>query len=148
MEKNRFVVCKEENLLRFRCSIIHKKIKNNKKILKLAIDNYIIFFRGVYSRGGYIPHAFHRRGAFIQRFYKRGVFMTKLGAFAIGIAVGGVGLAIVKTAGFKKLCSKVVSAGMQLKDEAASFVETIKEDAEDIKAEAVYNKNAAAQANS
>ena len=86
-------------------------------------------------------------GRSFQRFYKRGVFMTKLGAFAIGIAVGGVGLAIVKTAGFKKVCSKVVSAGLQLKDEAASFVETIKEDAEDIKAEAVYNKNAAAQAN-
>ena len=29
---------------------------------------------------------------------------------------------------------------MQLKDEAASFVETVKEDAEDIKAEAAYNK--------
>ena len=31
---------------------------------------------------------------------------------------------------------------MQLKDEAASFVETAKEDAEDIKAEGAYNKNA------
>ena len=69
--------------------------------------------------------------------------MTKLGAFAIGVAVGGVTLAIVKTAGFKKVCLKVVSAGMQLKDEAASFVETVKEDAEDIKAEAAYNQKAA-----
>ena len=69
--------------------------------------------------------------------------MTKLGAFAMGVAVGGVTLAIVKTAGFKKVCSKVVSAGMQLKDEAASFVETVKEDAEDIKAEAAYNQKAA-----
>lgn len=43
----------------------------------------------------------------------------------------------------KKVCSKVISAGMQLKDDAASFVETVKEDAEDIKAEAAYNKNAA-----
>lgn len=68
--------------------------------------------------------------------------MTKLGAFAIGVAVGGVTLALVKTAGFKKVCSKVISAGMQLKDEAASFAETVKEDAEDIKAEAAYNKNA------
>ena len=40
--------------------------------------------------------------------------MTKLGAFAIGVAVGGVTLALVKTAGFKKVCSKVISAGMQL----------------------------------
>lgn len=69
--------------------------------------------------------------------------MTKLGAFAIGVAVGGVTLALVKTAGFKKVCSKVISAGMQLKDDAASFVETVKEDAEDIKAETAYNKNAA-----
>lgn len=69
--------------------------------------------------------------------------MTKLGAFAIGVAVGGVTLALVKTTGFKKVCSKVISAGMQLKDDAASFVETVKEDAEDIKAEAAYNKNAA-----
>lgn len=69
--------------------------------------------------------------------------MTKLGAFAIGVAVGGVTLALVKTVGFKKVCSKVISAGMQLKDDAASFVETVKEDAEDIKAEAAYNKNAA-----
>ena len=69
--------------------------------------------------------------------------MTKLGAFAIGVAVGGVTLALVKTAGFKKVGSKVISAGMQLKDDAASFVETVKEDAEDIKAEAAYNKNAA-----
>lgn len=68
--------------------------------------------------------------------------MTKLGAFAIGVAVGGVTLALVKTVGFKKVCSKVISAGMQLKDEAASFVETVKEDAEDIKAEAAYNKKA------
>lgn len=68
--------------------------------------------------------------------------MTKLGAFAIGVAVGGVTLALVKTAGFKKVWSKVISAGMQLKDEAASFVETVKEDAEDIKAETAYNKNA------
>lgn len=29
--------------------------------------------------------------------------MTKLGAFAIGVAVGGVTLALVKTSGFKKV---------------------------------------------
>ena len=44
-----------------------KNKKTTKKILKLAIDNYIIFSRGVYSRGRYIPHAFHRRGAFISK---------------------------------------------------------------------------------
>ena len=34
--------------------------------------------------------------------------MTKLGAFAIGVAVGGVTLTLVKTAGFKKVWSKLL----------------------------------------
>lgn len=65
--------------------------------------------------------------------------ISKLGAFAIGVGVGATALAVMKTAGFKKVCSKVVGAGMQLKDEAAAFVETVKEDAQDIVAEAKYN---------
>lgn len=65
--------------------------------------------------------------------------VSKLGAFAIGVGVGVATVAIVKSAGFKKVCSKVVGAGLQLKDDAAAFVETIKEDAQDIVAEAKYN---------
>ena len=45
-----------------------------------------------------------------------------------------------------KGCAKLIGAGMQLKDDAAAFVESIKEDAEDIKAEAAYNKSEAAKA--
>lgn len=71
--------------------------------------------------------------------------MTKWGAFAIGVAVGGVTLAVVRTAGFKKICSKVVGAGIQLKDEAAAFIETVKEDADDIVAEAKHNTKTTAK---
>ena len=67
--------------------------------------------------------------------------ISKVGAFAIGCAVGVVAISIVRTAGFKKVCAKVVGAGMQLKDDAAAFVETVKEDAEDIVAEAKYNNS-------
>ena len=41
--------------------------------------------------------------------------ISKLGAFAIGCAVGVTAVAIVRTAGFKKCCAKVVGAGLALK---------------------------------
>lgn len=66
--------------------------------------------------------------------------MTRWGAFAIGVAVGGLTVAVTRKAGFKKLCAKVVSAGLQLKDDASAFVETVKEDAQDIAAEAKFDK--------
>ncbi|MBQ3825587.1 MAG: hypothetical protein II811_05580 [Spirochaetaceae bacterium] len=69
--------------------------------------------------------------------------MSKLGCFAIGCAVGVTTLAIVRTAGFKKCCAKVVGAGLALKDEAQAFVETVKEDAQDIVAEAKHNNEKA-----
>lgn len=83
-----------------------------------------------------------------QKFIFLEEYMTisKIGAFAIGVGVGVATVAIVKSAGFKKCCAGVVGAGMKLKDEAAAFVETVKEDAEDIVAEAKYNN--AQQANS
>ena len=65
--------------------------------------------------------------------------ISKLGAFAIGCAVGAAAIAVVRTPGFKKVCAKVIGAGLQLKDDAAAFVETVKEDAQDIVAEAKYN---------
>lgn len=42
--------------------------------------------------------------------------ISKIGAFAIGVAT----VAIVKSAGFKKVCAGVVGAGMKLKDEEIS----------------------------
>ena len=73
--------------------------------------------------------------------------MTRWGAFALGVAVGGAAVLLARNANFKKACAKVVGAGLKLKDDAAAFVETVKEDAQDIMAEAAYNKEAASVAN-
>jgi len=73
--------------------------------------------------------------------------MTRWGAFALGVAVGGAAVLLARNANFKKACAKVVGAGLKLKDDAAAFVETVKEDAQDIMAEAAYNKEAASAAN-
>lgn len=69
--------------------------------------------------------------------------MTRLGAFALGVVAGGAAVLLARNANFKKACAKVVGAGLKLKDDAAAFVETVKEDAQDIMAEAAYNKEAA-----
>ncbi|EMB45602.1 MULTISPECIES: DUF6110 family protein [Treponema] len=69
--------------------------------------------------------------------------MTRWGAFALGVVAGGAAVLLARNANFKKACAKVVGAGLKLKDEAAAFVETVKEDAQDIMAEAAYNKEAA-----
>ena len=58
-----------------------------------------------------------------------------MGALA-GIAI----VAMLKSKTVQKGCAKIVAAGKQLKDEAQSFVETVKEDAEDI-AEEVKQEN-------
>jgi gas vesicle protein len=47
---------------------------------------------------------------------------------------------MLKSKTVQKGCAKIVAAGKQLKDEAQSFVETVKEDAEDI-AEEVKQEN-------
>ncbi|UTC76919.1 hypothetical protein E4O04_02375 [Treponema sp. OMZ 799] len=69
--------------------------------------------------------------------------MTRWGAFALGVAAGGAAVLLARNASFKKACAKVIGAGLKLKDEATAFVETVKEDAQDIMAEAAYNKEAA-----
>ena len=43
----------------------------------------------------------------------------------------------------KKACAAVVGKGLQLKDDAAAFAESVKEDAQDIVAEAKYNNQQA-----
>ncbi len=55
--------------------------------------------------------------------------------FLIGVAVGVAAAAVVKTSAFRKGCAKIVAGGLQLKDDAAEYFATIKEDAEDVKAE-------------
>ncbi len=62
-----------------------------------------------------------------------------ISTFLIGALVGAAVVTIVKTPGFRKGAAKVVSAGMQLKNEAQRFASQVKEDAEDIVAEAEYN---------
>ena len=52
----------------------------------------------------------------------------------------------MKTDAFRKSCSKLMAAGLQLKDDASAFFESVKEDAEDADAEAKHKKATAAKA--
>lgn len=65
--------------------------------------------------------------------------INKWAAFGIGVVAGAAVVQIVKTPAFKKACAAVVGKGLQLKDDAAAFAESVKEDAQDIVAEAKYN---------
>lgn len=55
--------------------------------------------------------------------------------FLWGVVAGVAAAAFLKTDTFKKGAAKVVAGGLQLKDDAKEYFETIKEDAEDVKAE-------------
>ena len=68
-------------------------------------------------------------------------------AAPVAVVAGGAAVLLARDAGFKKACAKIIGAGLKLKDDAAAFVETVKEDAQDIMAEAAYNKDAASAAN-
>ncbi len=60
--------------------------------------------------------------------------------FLAGVAVGAVAVYLVRDKRFRHVAAKVVGKGLQLKEDAAALVESIKEDAEDIMAEARHNK--------
>ncbi len=64
--------------------------------------------------------------------------MTKISSFVLGAACGIVAYNLVKTPAFKKACASVVGKGLQLKDDAVAFAESVKEDAQDILAEAKH----------
>ncbi|MBO7462990.1 MAG: hypothetical protein J6T96_10400 [Bacteroidales bacterium] len=66
--------------------------------------------------------------------------ISKTGVFFLGALAGIAVVAMLKSKTVQKGCAKIVAAGKQLKDEAQSFVETVKEDAEDI-AEEVRQEN-------
>jgi uncharacterized membrane protein len=66
--------------------------------------------------------------------------ISKTGVFFLGALAGIAIVAMLKSKTVQKGCAKIVAAGKQLKDEAQSFVETVKEDAEDI-AEEVKQEN-------
>ncbi|MBO4728436.1 MAG: hypothetical protein J5631_08460 [Spirochaetaceae bacterium] len=55
--------------------------------------------------------------------------------FLWGVAAGLAAAALMRTDTFRKGCSKIVAGGLLLKDDAKEYFETIKEDAEDVKAE-------------
>ncbi len=58
----------------------------------------------------------------------------------IGGLIGGALVAFAQTQTFRKGCAKVVAAGLQLKDDASEFLESVKEDAEDVAAESKVKK--------
>ena len=60
--------------------------------------------------------------------------------FLWGVAAGLAAAALMRTDTFRKGCSKIIAGGLQLKDDAKEYFETIKEDAEDVKAENVAKK--------
>ena len=62
--------------------------------------------------------------------------MSKLGIFFLGAAAGVVVTALLRTETAKKAIAKVIGAGMEIKDKATEYVETVKEGAEDVAAEA------------
>jgi hypothetical protein len=55
--------------------------------------------------------------------------------FLWGVAAGLAAAVVIKSDTFRKGCAKIVAGGLQLKDDAKEYFETIKEDAEDVKAE-------------
>lgn len=73
------------------------------------------------------------------------IFSNRWFAFGIGVAAGVAAVSLVKNPAFKKACASVVGKGLQLKDEAAAFAESVKEDAQDIMAEAKFNNEKKAQ---
>ena len=66
--------------------------------------------------------------------------------FLLGAVVGAAAAALIKTDVFRKGCSKLMVAGLQLKDDASDFFESVKEDAEDADAEEKNKKETAAKA--
>ena len=68
------------------------------------------------------------------------MFSNKWVAFGVGVAAGVAAAAIIRTPAFKKACVAVAEKGLLLKQEAIAFAESIKEDAQDIAAEAAYNQ--------
>ena len=70
---------------------------------------------------------------------------TNVKTFLIGAVAGIAAVQILKTASFRKGCARVMSAGLQLKSDATQFVENVKEDAEDLSAEADQKKKKAAK---
>lgn len=74
------------------------------------------------------------------------LFSNKMVVFGLGVVTGVAAVSLVKNPAFKKACSAVVGKSLQLKDDAAAFAESVKEDAQDIVAEAKYNNQKKSEA--
>jgi len=66
--------------------------------------------------------------------------ISKTSVFFLGALAGIAVVALMKSKTVQKGCAKLLSAGQQLKDEAQAFVETVKEDAQDMVEEAKRKK--------
>ena len=66
-------------------------------------------------------------------------------AFGLGVAAGVAAVSLVKSPAFKKACAALIGKGLQLKDDACAFAESVKEDAQDILAEAKYKTSKKAE---
>lgn len=64
--------------------------------------------------------------------------------FLIGAAAGTAAAVFVRSQAFRRGAAAIAGAGIRLKKDAAAFVESIKEDAEDAAAEADYKASKAA----
>ena len=71
-----------------------------------------------------------------ENFWKYGL------ALGVGVAVGAAGAVLFSRGSIdlKKTCATLLSHGMDLKDKASSFMETAKENMEDITAEAKHEQ--------
>ena len=69
------------------------------------------------------------------------MFSNKWVAFGVGVAAGFAAATLIRTPAFRKACVAVAEKGIQLKQEAVAFIEAVKEDAQDIAAEAAYNQS-------
>lgn len=68
------------------------------------------------------------------------MFSNKWVAFGVGIAAGVAAAAVVRTPAFRKACVAVLEKSIQLKEDAIAFAEAVKEDVQDMAAEAAYNQ--------
>ncbi|MBQ3655864.1 MAG: YtxH domain-containing protein [Bacteroidales bacterium] len=62
--------------------------------------------------------------------------ISKTGVFFLGALAGIAVIALMRSKTVQKGCAKIISAGQQLRDEAQAFVETVKENAQDMAEEA------------
>lgn len=67
----------------------------------------------------------------------------KLPSFLIGALVGAAAVTVLRTPVVRNELVKLLGAGMRLKEEAAVFMESVKEETEDLAAEAKFKKTQA-----